>query len=135
MLADLIGEVVTSIVGEAIWARLFPDSVRPQPSPPEGEWNASLGSLAAFLASIAALFLAIAGSSILRGISDLLLWLFLGGAVALAIVSSVLAHRALEVTQRRRTLAKIGLWLSRAAIVTGLLVAVLSITGFKLPVA
>jgi hypothetical protein len=121
MLADLIGEVVTSIVGEAMWAWLFPDSVRPQPSPPEGEWNASLGSLAAFLGSVAALFVAVAGFGTLRGSTATLMWLFLAGAVALAVLSGVLAHRALEVTHRRRALARIGLWLSRATIVTGLM--------------
>jgi hypothetical protein len=43
MLADLLGEVVTSIVGETIIGLLFPGVSKPKSSPPEGEWNASLG--------------------------------------------------------------------------------------------
>lgn len=60
MLADLVGEVISSIVGDAVVGLLFPGASRPQPPPPEGEWNASLGSLAAFLAGVAALFCGLA---------------------------------------------------------------------------
>jgi hypothetical protein len=75
MLADFVGEVVSSMVGDGIVALLFPGISKPQPSPREGEWNASLGSLAAFLAGIAALFCGLATFGVLRGISDVLLWL------------------------------------------------------------
>jgi hypothetical protein len=70
---------------------------------------------------------------VLRGITDVTLWLFLGGSVVVAMLAGVLAHRALEVTGRRRALARIGLWLSRATILTGLLAAVLSIAGVTVP--
>ena len=130
---DLVGEVVSSILGEAVIEWLFPGLSREQPTPPEGEWKASLPSLAAFLAGVAALFCGLSAVGVLRGMTDLLLWAFLGGAVMLAILSSVLAHRALEVTGRRRGLAKTGLWLSRATIFFGLLTAVLSVTGITVP--
>jgi uncharacterized membrane protein len=133
MLADLVGEVISSLVGDAIVGVLFPSVSKPQPSPPEGEWNASLGSLAAFLAGIAALFCGLSTFGVLRGMTDVWLWLFLGGSVMVATLSGVLARRALEVTNRRRALAKIGLWLSRATILTGLLAAVLSIAGVTVP--
>jgi hypothetical protein len=48
MLADFVGEVISSIVGDVIVEVLFPSVLKPQRSPSEGEWNASLGSLAAF---------------------------------------------------------------------------------------
>lgn len=133
MLADLVGELVWSIVGEAIMGLLFPGVSKPQPSPPEGEWNASLGSLAAFLAGVAALFCGISALGVLRGVREEFLWLFLGGSVALAMLSGVLAHRALEVTGRRRALARIGLWLSRATIVAGLLATLVSVAGVTVP--
>ena len=129
MLADFVGEVVSSMVGDGIVAWLFPGISKPQPSPREGEWNASLGSLSAFLAGIAPVFCALATFGVLRGISDVLLWLLPGGSVLVAIFSAVLAHRALEATSRRRALAKISLWLSRTTICTGLLAAVLAIAG------
>lgn len=133
MLADLVGEVISSIVGDAAIGLLFPGASKPQPSPPEGEWNASLGSLAAFLAGVAALFCGLSTIWLLRGVTDVLPWLFLGGSVMVAMLAGVLAHRALEVTSRRRSLARIGLWLSRATIVTGLLAAVLAMAGVTVP--
>ncbi len=133
MLADLLGEVISSIVGDAIIELLFPGVWKPQPSPPEGEWNTSVGSLAAFLASVAALFCGVAAFGVLRGMTDAPLWVFLFGAVMLAMLSGVLAHRALEVSGRRRALARLGLWLSRATVLTGLLAAALSIAGVNVP--
>ena len=111
---------------------LFPGVSKPQPSPPEGEWNASLGSLAAFLAAVAALFCGIAMFGLLR-VREPLLWLFLGGSVLVAMLSGVLAHRALEVTGRRRALARIGLWLSRATIVAGLFAALVAAERVTVP--
>ena len=129
MLVDFVGEIVSSIVGDAIIGWLFPGVSKLQPSPPEGEWNASLGSLAAFLAGVAALFCGVTALGVLRGVTAVWLWLFLGASMIVAMLSGVLAHRALEVTGRRRALARIGLWLSRATILTGLLAAVLSMAG------
>jgi uncharacterized membrane protein len=133
MLADFVAELMSSIVGDAIVGLLFPSVSKPQPSPPEGEWNASLGSLAAFLAGIAAVFCGLSTFGVLRGMTDVLLWVFLSGSVIVAMLSGVLAHRALEMTSRRRALAKIALWLSRATILTGLLAAVVSIAGVTVP--
>jgi hypothetical protein len=62
-----------------------------------------------------------------------LLWLFLDGSVMLAMLSGVLAHRALEVTGRRRALTRIGLWVSRATIATGFLAALVSFAGVTVP--
>jgi len=132
MLADLVGEVISSIVGDAISDVLSPGSAEPRPAPPEGEWDASLPSLAAFLAGIAALFCGLSVFGVLRGMREPLLWLFLGGSVMVAILSGVLAHRALEVTRRRRALARTGLWLSRATMVAGVLAALVSLAGVAL---
>jgi hypothetical protein len=48
-----IGEVAMSMVGDTIAELLLPGRGTQNP-PPEGEWNASLASLAAFLAGVAA---------------------------------------------------------------------------------
>lgn len=133
MLSDLVGHVVSAIVGEAILDSLFPGRSKPQPPPPEGEWNASLGSVAAFLSAIAAMFCGPAVLGLLQGITDTFLWIVLGGALIVAMVAGVLARRALEVTRRRRALARIGLWLARATVLTGLLAAVLAIAGVNVP--
>ena len=135
IIVDLLTEVVLSIVGETIGGFVFPAFSRPEPPPKEGQWNASLGSLAAFLAGIAALFGGLAAFGLLRGVTHALVWLLLAGALLIALVSGVLAHRALEVTNRRRPLARIGLWLSRATILAGLLAAALSLAGVTLPAA
>ena len=135
IVAELVSEVVLSIVGETIGRLVFPGSSRPEPPPKEGQWNASLGSLAAFLAGIAALFGGLAAFGLLRGVTHALVWILSAGALLIALVSGVLAHRALEVTNRRRALARIGLWLSRATILAGLLAAALSLAGVTLPAA
>ena len=129
MLADLVGEVVSFLVGDAIVEVLFPGASKRQPLPLEGEWNASLASLATFLAGVAALFCGISAVGVFQGVREPLLWLLLGGSVIVAMVSGVLAHRALEVTGRRRALARVGLWLSRATIVADLLAALVSVAG------
>lgn len=132
MLADLIGELVSSIVGDAIVEFLFPGASKPQPPPPEGEWNASLGSLAAFLAAVAATFCGMSAFGVVvEGVREMVLWLFLGGSIIVAMLSGIMARRALEVTHRRRALATIGLWLSRATIVAGLVAAVASLAGAR----
>ena len=132
IVGELVGEAVSSIVGETIGQLVFPGASRPEPPLKEGEWNASLGSLAAFLSAIAAIFGGLAAWGLLRGLTNALLWLFLAGALLLAMVSGVLVHRALEVTNRRRALARMGLWLSRATVIGGLLAAVLSLAGITL---
>ena len=95
--------------------------------------DASLGSVAAFLSAIAAISCGLAGVGLLQGITDTFIWLVLGGALLVAMVAGVLARRALEVTRRRRALARIGLWLARATVLTGLLAAVLAIAGVNVP--
>jgi uncharacterized membrane protein len=135
IVGELVGEVVLSIVGETIGGFVFPGDRRPELPPKGGEWNASLGSLAAFLAGVAALFGGLAAFGVLRGVTHALLWILLAGALLIAMVSGVLAHRALEVTNRRRALARIGLWLSRATILTGLVAAALSFAGVAPPAA
>lgn len=129
MLGELIGELALSMLGEAIVGSLFPGLAKPQPSPPEGEWNASLGSLAAFVAVIAAMFCGISALGVLNGARDTLSWPILGSSLIVAVLSGALARRAIEVTQRRRALARIGLWLSRATIVVGLVAAVAALAG------
>ena len=51
MVAGLLGEVVSSIVGDTIIGLLFPGVSKPQQPPSEGEWNASLGTATATTAA------------------------------------------------------------------------------------
>lgn len=132
MLADLIGEVISSIVGDALVGVLSPDASKPKPPAPEEDWNASLGSRAAFLSSVAAMFCALSAFGVLHGARETLPWLFLGGSIVVAMLSGIMARRALEKTTRRRTLATLGLWVSRATIAAGLVAAVVSLTGVGL---
>jgi hypothetical protein len=127
MLADLVGEVISSIVGDGLLELFVSRDSTPQPAPPEGEWNASLPSLAAFLAGISAPFCGLSAWLLLRGESEPLVWLLFGVSVTVAMLSAVLAHRALEITTRRRVLARRALWLSRATIVAGFLAALIAI--------
>src|SRR5262245_30338708 len=59
MLTQIIGEIVTTVLGEAVIGALFPNWSKPQPPPKEGVWNASLGSVGAFVAAVAAVFVGI----------------------------------------------------------------------------
>ncbi|HET7618031.1 MAG TPA: hypothetical protein VFK20_05935, partial [Vicinamibacterales bacterium] len=129
MLSDLVSDLVSTIVGETIVEWIFPRPFPPEPPPIEGVWNASLGSLAAFLAGIAALFCGEASWGVLVGAPLAFLWPFLAGSVAVAVLSGFLARRALHVTHRRRALARIGLWVSRGTIAAGILAALVSASG------
>src|SRR5437879_5030496 len=52
----MLGAILGEIIGEALVGWLFPRRRRPSQSPKEGMWNASLGSVAAFLGGLAVLF-------------------------------------------------------------------------------
>ena len=131
VIADVVGEIVSTIVGDGIAELLFPGRSNDQSPPREGEWNASLGSLGAFLAVIALMFCGLASRGVLAGLANAWVWLMLGGSVIVAMVAGFLAHRALEVTSRRRGLARFGVWLSRATIWVGILAAALSLAGIR----
>jgi hypothetical protein len=128
MLEEFIGDVVSCIVGDAIVGFLFPAALKPMP-PPEGEWNASLGSLAAFLAAVAAMFGGPFVFLALRGDRNMVLWPFVATSMIVAIVAGSMARRALKVTARRRALARLGLWLSRATLAAGVIAALASFAG------
>jgi len=84
------------------------------------------------LSAVAAMFCALSAFGVLEGIRGMLLWLPLGGSIIVAMLSGIMARRALEVTTRRRTLATLGLWLSRATIAAGFVAVVVSLGGVSL---
>jgi hypothetical protein len=129
MLGQIIGELVASILGEAVLGALFPNWSKPQRPPEEGVWNASLGSVAGFLAAVAAIFGGLSSIGIVTGRQGSPFWIILTIAVLMALVAGMLAHRTFEVTRRRHTLACVGLWLSRATVTVALVAVVLSIAG------
>src|SRR5262245_51762441 len=116
MLGDVLNELVASMIGETLTGWLFPSRARAQPPPKEGEWNASLGSIAAFLGGVAAIFGLFSAAAIVREHSDSWSWGFLIVAVVLALIAGILARRTFEVTNRRHILARLGLWLSRVTV-------------------
>ena len=126
MLGEWVAELASSIVGDAILESIFPGSTKPEPAPREGMWNASLGSLSAFLSGVAAPFCGASSFALLKVAQDSLFWALLGGSVLLGVISCVLAARALRVTARRRRLAHFGLWLGRATVLAGGVTAVLA---------
>jgi hypothetical protein len=123
MLGDLIGEAISSIIGEAFIGWLFPNWHKRTPLPPEGEWNASLGSVAAFLGSLATMFVMTPIIVMIQGRSDedVPLFFMLVFALVLCLVAGASARRAFRVTLRRRALALVGLWSSRVAFISGIL--------------
>jgi hypothetical protein len=129
MLAQIIGEIVATMLGEAVMEALFPSWSKPQPKPEEGMWNASLGSVAAFLAAVAAMFGGISSVGILTGRHGSPFWITLVIAVLVALAAGVLSHRTFEVTRRRHALAYVGLWISRATVAVALVAIALSISG------
>ena len=119
----MLGAILGEIIGEALVGWLFPRRRRPSQSPKEGMWNASLGSVAAFLGGLAVLF---AMPPILaffwgRNDKDAGILIFLLVAVGLAVIAGKLARRTLRVTLQRRGLAIVGLWCSRLILVIGIL--------------
>ena len=121
MLVSVFGEIVSSIIGDAFLGWLFPNWQRPTPPPPEGVWNASLGSIAAFLSGLAAMFVVTPSFVIAQGRTDeeIPLLIMLVVALGLAITGGVLARRTFLVTPRRHTLASIALWCSRVSVILG----------------
>src|SRR5436190_19596899 len=116
MLGQIVGELVASMLGEAVVGTLFPNWFRPQPPPKEGVWNASLGSSAVFLAAVAAMFGGLSSIGIVTGRNGSPFWIILVIAAAAALIAGVLAHRTFEVTRRRHLLARVAIWLSRATV-------------------
>jgi uncharacterized membrane protein len=125
MLGDVLGEIFSEIIGDALLGWLFPRRIRLSPPLKEGMWNASLGSVAAFLGGLAVLFamLPILAFFWGRNDKDAGILIFLLVAVGLAVIAGVLARRALRVTLRRRALAIVGLWCSRLILVLGIVTA------------
>lgn len=124
MLWTFIGELIAAMVGDVIMGTLFPTWSKREPPPEEGAWNASIGTVAAFLAALAAMFGGLSSFILVTGRYESAIgWLLLVSMIA-ALAAGVLAHRTFQVTKRRHGLARVGLWLSRAT-VTVIVVAVL----------
>ena len=124
MIGDILAEVLTGLLGEAIGERLFPRKHEPLPS--EGIWNASIGSVAGFLGGLAALF---AGTPVIvivqgRRDEDVPLLIMLAIAIVLAVMGRVAARRTFGVTLRRHRLALVGLWCSTVSLLVGMPTAV-----------
>jgi hypothetical protein len=117
MLAEIVGEIAAAIVGEAALGWLLPARERSAP-PPEGELNASCGSMAAFLAGLGALFCGTAClTMVLSPDLDNPYPLFFAIAFASSALGAALARKTFRVTTRRLALAKAALWVSRVTIV------------------
>jgi uncharacterized membrane protein len=129
MLVQIVGEIVATMLGEVVLEALFPNWSTPQPPPEEGMWNASLGSVAAFVAAVAAMFGGISSLAILTGRQGGPFWILLVIAALVALAAGVLSHRTFRVTSRRHGLAYVGLWLSRATVTMALVALVLSVSG------
>ena len=109
MLDHILGEIVSSIIGDAFFGWLFPNRPKQPWPPPEGMWNASLGSVAAFLGGLAAMFVITVCMVNAQGRIDedppLLFGLIV--ALGLALTGGVLAKRTFVVTSRLHVLASL----------------------------
>jgi hypothetical protein len=114
VLSDVLTELVVSIAGEAIGEALLPRRGAVSVPMPEGHLNASMGSLAAFLAGLSLLF----GSAILLLAVGGRAFPFplLGLTLFLAVAAGLLARRTFRVTNRRWPLARAALWVARIMI-------------------
>ena len=113
-MSSFLAEVLLGIFGDLLGGLL---PVRHATEPPaEGEWNASSGSLAAFLALLGALFSGMAITVMYRGPDDAVLALVCALGPSSAVAATILARHSLRVTKRRRALAWGALWTSRATL-------------------
>jgi hypothetical protein len=127
----MLGSIISEIVGEAVIELLFPGRSKRSAPPPEGTWNASLGSLSAFLGLLAAMFATMSSITIVSGHGDFPAWPFLGASVVVAILAGTLGARAFLVTDRRHALAHVGLWLCRTTLALATVTAVLAALGIR----
>jgi hypothetical protein len=130
MLFDLLAEAVMEFLAEGAFEGLFSGWSKPEPPPREGQWSASLGSVAVFLAALGATCTGLAGAVIIRGLLDGELLFVLAVGVALALLAHSLAMRTFVATKRRHLLAHAAIWLSRATL---LVVAVTIAIAIVLP--
>lgn len=129
MLGQILGDLVAAMLGDAVMGTLFPGWSEPEPRPEEGEWNASMGTVAAFLALVAAMFGGLASFAIIAGIYDAVMSGFLVLSLLTALAAGALAHRTFRVTKRRHALARVALWLSRATVTVAVGAVALSALG------
>jgi hypothetical protein len=80
MLGDILGEIFSAIIGDALLGWLWPNRPKRPWPPPEGQWNASLGSVAGFLGGLSILFVGAMTIVAARGRQDdgLVLFVMLG---------------------------------------------------------
>jgi uncharacterized membrane protein len=116
MFSDLLGGLLAEIVGDFLWGG---SRRRLEPSPPEGIWNASLGSMSAFLAAVAAAFAVLVLRAEWWQDDDPAYPFILVGSIVLSFVAAWLGVRAFRVTLRRKALAICGLWCSAIAVLCG----------------
>jgi len=106
--------------------QLFVPSIRrPDPPPAEGEYNASLGSIAAFLALLAVLFsVPLALIVVVKSRLDPdMMWMF-GISAVFAILGITAAYGTFRVTWRRHTLARAALWSSWFALAVVVIITI-----------
>jgi hypothetical protein len=122
MLGEVIGAIVTAVIGDALLGWLVPNWRRPTPPPLEGMWNASLGSVAAFLSGLALTLSVLPLLAPSHGRDDdVALLILLTVAVGFGVTGGILARRTFQVSSRRHALARVGLWCARASIVLAVL--------------
>ena len=126
MLGDILGEVFSAIIGDALLGWLWPNRPKQPWPPPEGQWNASLGSVAGFLGGLSVLFVVTVSIVVAQGRQgdDVVLFVMLGVGLLSAVLGAALARRTYLVSSRRHQFAAIGLWCSRASIALGIVTTV-----------
>jgi hypothetical protein len=126
MLGDVLGEIFSAIIGDALLGWLWPNRPKQPWPPPEGQWNASLGSVAGFLGGLSVLFVGTVTIVVAQGRQDedVPLLVMLGVGLLTAFLGAALAKRTYLVSSRRHQVATIGLWCSRVSVAVGIVAAV-----------
>jgi hypothetical protein len=112
-MSSILIEIMTYLLGDAVVSRF------PNPQPPEGMFNGSLGAISALFGFVAAL---VAIPTVLNSVGPVPLVLVLSLVVAGVASLGILAgRRAPRVTKRNLALAKLGYGASVTALVAAVL--------------
>jgi hypothetical protein len=121
-MSSILVEILTQLLGEAVSSRI------PNPQPPEGILNGSLGAIAAFFGLLSALFAAPAVVFVAQSGDALVVVFVLCLVVAACASLGILAgRRAPRVTSRNLALARVGYRTSEVALAASVLALVVAL--------
>ena len=116
MLGDILGELVSSIVGDILFEGWFPNRKSSASPPAESKWTAFGGIVAAFLAGLGILFWAVTALMFAQSQPSEFPFPIFSFAFIPSLAGGMLARRAIRRNCRYRTLGAAALWVARFTI-------------------